>query len=251
MSKGISHDPGRRRPRIGITSDVRVEARAIAFVFEPYVRRVEEAGGLPLAIPPLLDAAAIPELLETFDGLVIVGGEDLDPRLYGEEPLATHESLPAWRERFDLALGRALLDSDVPVLGICYGSQLLAVVSGGALWQHIPTQVGNAVAHAGKYPNLPMHPVDVAEGTRLRELLGAARVDVNSSHHQAPKRLGSGLRAAAVAPDGVLEAFEGTGDRFLVGVQWHPELTDDEAGRRLFAALVDAARRRSASVAPR
>lgn len=239
-----------RRPRIGITCDVRVEARPLAFVFEPYVRRVEQAGGLPFALAPLQDPAPIPELLEPLDGLVIVGGEDLDPRLYGEAPLGTHEPLPPWRERFDLALGRALLDSDLPVLGICYGSQLLAVVSGGALWQDIPSQVGNAVRHAGRYPDLPVHPVDVAEGTRLRELLGA-RIEVNSSHHQAPKRLGPGLRPAATAPDGVLEAFEGTGDRFLVGVQWHPELNDDDTARRLFGALVDAARRRSRVAATR
>jgi putative glutamine amidotransferase len=241
--------PRRARPRIGITCDVRVEARTLAFVFEPYVRRVEEAGGVPLAIAPLADPAPLPELLEALDGVLIVGGEDLDPRLYGEEPLGTHAPLPAWRERFDLAFARALLDSDLPVLGVCYGSQLLAVVSGGALWQHIPTQVGTAVSHAGKYPNLPRHPVDVAEGTRLREILGAPRVEVNSAHHQAPKRLGAGLREAAAAPDGVLEAFEGTGERFLVGVQWHPELEESDAGRRLFAALVDAARRRSEALA--
>jgi len=239
------------RPRIGITCDVRVEARPLAFVFEPYVRRVEEAGGIPLAIPPLLDPTAIPRILEVFDGIVIVGGEDMDPRLYGEEPRATHEPLPKWRERFDIALGRALLESDIPVLGICYGCQLLAVSAGGALWQDIPSQVGEDIPHSGHYPNLPTHSVDLAEGTRLRELLGVPTVRVNSSHHQAPKRLAAGLRESAVAPDGVVEAFEGTGDRFLFGVQWHPELGDDEASRKLFAALVDAARRRSATVATR
>lgn len=244
-------NPDPARPRIGITCDVRVEARSLAFVFEPYVRRVEEAGGVPLAIAPLMDPSAIPRLLEAFDGIVIVGGEDVDPRLYGEEPLPTHEPLPPWRERFDLALARALLDSDIPVLGICYGCQLLAVTCGGALWQDIPSQVPASLPHAGHYPNLPHHSVEIAEGTRLRELLGVASVRVNSSHHQAPKRLGASLRAAAVAPDGVVEAFEGTSERFLLGVQWHPELGDDEASRKLFAALVDAARRRSGAVAAR
>ncbi|HKQ19200.1 MAG TPA: gamma-glutamyl-gamma-aminobutyrate hydrolase family protein, partial [Candidatus Eisenbacteria bacterium] len=149
-----------RRPRIGITSDVRRDRRALAFVFEEYVRRVEEAGGLPFAILPLENVSAVPEILDFADGIVIVGGEDLDPRLYGETPLVTHESLPEWRERFDLELGRAILASDIPVLGVCYGCQLLAVLSGGALWQHIPAQVGGGLPHGGgKYPDLPRHSV--------------------------------------------------------------------------------------------
>jgi putative glutamine amidotransferase len=230
-----------RRPRIGITCDVRTDRREMAFVFAEYVRRVEEAGGLPLAVPPLADASGIPQLLAEFEGFVIVGGEDLDPRLYGEDPLRTHEPIPHWRERFDIMLAESLLKSDHPVLGVCYGCQLLAVVSGGALWQHIPQQVGEAVRHAGKYPDLPTHDVDVLPGTKLRSLLGAERIRVNSAHHQAPKRLGPALVAAAVAPDRVTEAFEAKGDRFLFGVEWHPELLADESTRRLFAALVEAA----------
>jgi gamma-glutamyl-gamma-aminobutyrate hydrolase PuuD len=108
-----------QRPRIGITCDVRTDRREMAFVFAEYVRRVEEAGGLPLAIPPLANIALIPQLLSELDGVVIVGGEDLNPRLYGEEPLGTHEAVAAWREQFDLAFAKALLASDLPVLGVC------------------------------------------------------------------------------------------------------------------------------------
>lgn len=231
-----------RRPRIGITCDVRTDRREMAFVFVEYVRRVEEAGGLPLAVPPLADAAMVPQLLDEFDGFVIVGGEDLDPRLYGEEPLATHEPVPAWRADFDLALARGLLASGHPVLGVCYGCQLLAIVSGGALWQHIPAQVGDSVRHSGRYPDLPMHDVDVLPRTKFRELAGAARLRVNSAHHQAPKSLGPSMVVAATAPDGVIEAFEAKDDRFLFGLEWHPELLLDDTTRRLFGALVDAAR---------
>lgn len=234
------------RPRIAITCDVRTERRPLAFVFASYVRAVETAGGLPFAVPPLEDARAVPQILDAMDGVVIVGGEDLDPRLYGEEPLATHEPVPAWRQEFDLALGRALLASDHPVLGVCYGCQLLAVVSGGALWQHIPAQVGPAVTHSGKYPDLPMHDLAVASGTRLHALLGRDRIRINSAHHQAPKRLGPGLRPAGTAPDGVLEAFEAEGDRWLFGVEWHPELLDDPVSAALFGGLVAAARDRAA-----
>ena len=233
------------RPRIGITCDVRTEKRPLAFVFASYVRCVEQAGGLPLAIPPLEDASSVGQILEAVDGIVIVGGEDLDPRLYGEEPLSTHEPLPKWREEFDLALGRALLASDHPVLGVCYGCQLLAVVAGGALWQHLPAQVGETVPHSGHYPDLPRHDVQVKAGSKLHRLLGTERIVVNSAHHQAIKRLGAGLRANGLAPDGVVESFEGETDRYLYGVEWHPELLDDEPSRRLFAGLVDAARRRA------
>jgi putative glutamine amidotransferase len=233
-----------RRPRIAITCDVRDEARPLAFVFAQYVRRVEAAGGLPFAVPPLEDASLVPEVLAGADGVVVVGGEDLDPRLYGEEPLATHAQVPLWRQRFDVALARALLASDHPVLGVCYGCQLLAVVSGGALWQDIPSQVGDRVRHAGKYPDLPLHDVALREGTRLRDLLGVPSIRVNSAHHQAPKRLGPGLRESATAPDGVIEAFEADSDRFLLGVEWHPELLEGDSTSRIFAALVRAAARR-------
>lgn len=230
------------RPRIAVTCDVRTERRTLAFVYAEYVRAVESAGGLPFLVPPLRDPSTVPEILALADGVVIVGGDDLDPRLYGEEPRATHEPVPLWRQEFDLSLGRALLASDHPVLGICYGCQLLAVVSGGALWQHIPAQVGDAVAHSGRWPDLPVHDVAVTPGTKLHALLGTDRIRVNSAHHQAPKRLGPGLRPAGTAPDGVLEAFEGEGERWLFGAEWHPELLDDDASRRLFAGLVDAAR---------
>ena len=235
------------RPRIAVTCDVRTEKRPLAFVFASYVRCVEQAGGLPLLVPPMEDASAVGEILDAMDGFVIVGGEDLDPRLYGEEPLSTHEPLPKWREAFDLALGRALLASEHPVLGICYGCQLLAVVGGGALWQHIPAQVGETVPHNGRYPDLPRHDVAVQAGSKLHGLLGTDRIVVNSAHHQAIKRLGPGLRVNGVAPDGVVEAYEGEGDRYLYGVEWHPELLDDDASRRLFAGLVAAARPRAAS----
>jgi putative glutamine amidotransferase len=236
------------RPVIALTSDVRPAPRPIGFVFESYVTRVEEAGGLPMVIPPLTDKTAIPTVLEHVDGVVIVGGEDLDPALYGEEPLESHDPIPEVRADFDLELGRALLESDHPVLGVCYGCQLLTVVSGGALWQDLPTQVGETVRHMGRWPDLPLHPIEVRPGTRLRELLGADRLEVNSAHHQAPKRLGDGLVVSATAADGTIEAFETPGERFLLGVEWHPDLMGERPEqRRLFEALVEAGRRRRRS----
>jgi putative glutamine amidotransferase len=230
------------RPVIGITSDVRVEARTLGFVFDSYYESVERAGGLPLQIPPLRDSSLIPEILDALSGVVVVGGEDLDPHLYGEEPLATHEQVPAERQRFDIEFGRAILADDHPVLAICYGCQLLAVTSGGSLYQDIPSQLGDGVQHAGRFPDLPVHEIEVREGTRLRDILGGARIVVNSAHHQAPKRLGPGLVETATTRDGVIEAFEADTDRFLLAVQWHPDLMSERPEqRRLFEALVETA----------
>jgi putative glutamine amidotransferase len=234
------------RPVIALSSDVRVESRKLHFVFAPYVERIEEAGGLAVLIPPQ-DPARVPQVLELADAFVIVGGEDLDPALWGEEPLPTHQPLPPERERFDLALARALLKSEHPVLGVCYGCQLLTVAAGGALHQHLPASVGERVRHGGgRYPDLPHHAVDVAPGSRLRAIVGADRIRVNSAHHQAPRRLAGGLIASATAPDGVIEAVEAPGGRFLLAVEWHPELMpEDPEQRALFAALVEAARARA------
>jgi len=123
--------PPERRPIIGITSDVRPDRRTMIFLFEEYSRAIEQSGGLPLQIPPLEDPSLVTQVLAAIDGVVIVGGEDIDPREYGEEPLPSHHPVPQARYAFDRALGQHILSSSIPALGICYGCQLLAVVSGG------------------------------------------------------------------------------------------------------------------------
>lgn len=221
---------------------MREESRTLSFVYAPYYECVARAGGVPLLIPALHDTTLVPDVLAAIDGVLIVGGNDLDPRLYGEEPLETHDPVPEDRTRFDIALARALLDGDLPVLGLCYGCQLLAVAAGGALHQHIPAQVPGAEEHFGRYPDLPRHSVTITPGSRLHDLYGP-RLEVNSAHHQAPREPGDGLVATATAPDGVIEALERPGGRFVVGVQWHPELLPERADQqRLFSALVEAAR---------
>jgi putative glutamine amidotransferase len=254
------------RPVIALTSDVRRDRRTMVFLFEEYALAIEEAGGLPLQVPPLRDPSLVGQVLEIADGVLIVGGEDIDPRVYGEEPLPTHQPIPNERFAFDWALAKALLapHDAHPVLGVCYGCQLLAAASGGALHQDIPAQVGATIEHAGRYPDLPMHPIAVTPGTRLHELAGganAALLSVNSAHHQAPKRLGPGLTVSARAPDGVIEAFELAApvrdsassregaSRFLVGLEWHPELLRTRPFERaIFSSFVDAAARHSAEI---
>ncbi len=257
------------RPVIALTSDIRRDRRTMVFLFEEYALAIEEAGGLPLQVPPMRDPSLVGQILELADGVLIVGGEDIDPRVYGEEPLPTHQPIPNERFEFDWALAKALLapHNAHAVLGVCYGCQLLAAASGGALHQDIPAQVGDTVEHAGRYPDLPMHPIVVTPGTRLHSFaggsVGAASLSVNSAHHQAPKRLGPGLTVSARAPDGVIEAFElaapkdpasapprepsaSNHSRFLLGLEWHPELLRTRPFEHaIFSSFVDAAARHS------
>jgi putative glutamine amidotransferase len=172
----------------------------------------------------------------------VVGGEDLDPALWGEEPTASFDPVPDARQRFDLALARAIHATRHPVLGICYGCQLLVVAAGGSLLQDLPA--GEVRHGGGRYPHLPRHEVAVLPGSRLAALLGPGPVEVNSAHHQAPHRLEGGLVATARATDGVIEAVEVPGDPFRLGVMWHPELMPgSEEQERLFSALVEEAGR--------
>jgi gamma-glutamyl-gamma-aminobutyrate hydrolase PuuD len=230
------------KPIIGITTYV-VPAKwsywdlEAALVPAAYVQGVEAAGGRALLVPPAKDA--VEETLDGLDGLVFSGGSDLDPELYGQE--AHEETFGIVRERDDaeLALLKAALGRDMPVLAICRGSQVLNVARGGDLLQHLPEVVGDE-KHKQNPPGVfADHEVDLVAGTRVQTLLGD-RAPVKSHHHQGFGRLGAGLRESARADDGTVEAVEDPSQRFAVGVLWHPEAGEDMA---LFQGLVDEARR--------
>jgi putative glutamine amidotransferase len=194
------------------------------------VRAVSEAGGAPVLVPP---GSSLPETLSVVDGLVFSGGSDLDPALYGAAAHPETGGVIRDRDDFELELMRAALEQDVPMLAICRGSQVLNVALGGDLEQHVPDRVGTDV-HKQVNGVFADHDVEVIEDTRLASILGGHR-DEKSHHHQGFGRLGSGLREAARAPDGTLEALEDPSRRFTVGVLWHPEAGEDGA---LFRALV-------------
>jgi putative glutamine amidotransferase len=195
-----------------------------------YALAIERAGGVPVVLPPVVDD--VEPLLHRLDGVCLSGGPDLDPGAYGarerhEELGPTEPSLDA----FELALARGAIAHGLPLLGICRGAQALNVACGGTLHQHL---AGHRQAEPGTDPT---HEVEVLPGTRLASVLGAGTMAVNSFHHQAVDELGTGLRVAARARDGTVEAIEGAG--FVLGVQWHAETLAD---RRLFEALAVAAR---------
>jgi putative glutamine amidotransferase len=227
------------KPIIGITTYLTLARFGVweddaALIPAAYVDAVEAAGGRPLLVPPSMDG--IEETLESLDGLLFSGGSDLDPELYGQDAHAETAEVVVKRDRAEIALLQAALERDMPVLAICRGSQVLNVARGGDLVQHLPDVVGDE-----KHKHTPGvfadHEVDLIPETRVQGILGD-RAPVKSHHHQGYGRLGQGLRQAALADDGTIEALEDPARRFAVGVLWHPEAGEDFA---LFEALVEEA----------
>jgi gamma-glutamyl-gamma-aminobutyrate hydrolase PuuD len=226
------------RPLIGITTSSEPDVSwgywtaPSAFVPLSYVTAVERAGGRPLLVPPVDDGVA--ETLDVLDGLVLSGGNDLDPGAYGAHSHPETTSTAPQRDEAELALVTAALERDLPVLAVCRGSQILNVARGGDLVQHLPELVGHE-EHRPVPGTFAEHGIALAEGTRLADVLGGDHAPVKSHHHQGYGRLGEGLREAAWAEDGTIEAVEDPSKRFALGVLWHPEEGEDA---RLFEALV-------------
>lgn len=232
------------RPRIGITLDSEAAGGYSQLPWyalrQNYCAAIAAAGGLPLALPHLPDCVAA--YLDDLDGIVVTGGAfDVDPALFGAAARHATVRLKTARTAFEYALVQGALARDLPVLGICGGEQLLAVVTGGSLIQHIPDEVAAPLAHEQPNPRTePGHAVAVAPGSRLAAIAARESFAVNSAHHQAVKTVGPGVAVAAVAPDGVIEAIEMPGKRFCLGVQWHPEYEIDTADERILSAFVAA-----------
>jgi putative glutamine amidotransferase len=210
-----------------------------SFLPANYFQGVCTAGGIAVLLPPQpADADAAHRVLDSLDGLVITGGNDIDPAAYGQR-LHPHTDKPAAvRDVWEFALLRGALQRGLPVLGICRGAQVLNVALGGTLHQHLPDVIGHSGHRAGNavFTSLPVRTV---AGTRLAALLGES-VEVRCYHHQAVDKVADGLVVSAWDADGVIEALERPGDGFALAVQWHPEECLDDL--RLFAAIVDAAR---------
>jgi putative glutamine amidotransferase len=232
-------------PLIGITTYVEEASwshwrAAAALIPFAYVRAVERAGGRALLVPP--DEDGVEETLGALDGLVLSGGNDVDPASYGAAAHAETGGVRPERDRAELALLEGALARDMPVLAVCRGSQLLNVARGGDLVQHLPEVVGDE-RHREVAGVFSSHGVRVDLDSRLGAIVGD-RAPVQSHHHQGFGRVGSGLRETAWADDGTLEAIEDPSKRFALGVLWHPEEAEDGA---LFRTLVTEAADYSAS----
>jgi putative glutamine amidotransferase len=240
-------------PLIGVSTSITVGASPErAYVNSTYLNAIQQAGGVPVPLPPQLSGRSWDRLAAGLDGLLLTGGGDIDPALFGEAPHATLAEVSPLRDSFEATTARWALERRVPLLCICRGIQVLNVALGGSLHQDIPSEPGSPLDHSqaelqGKARSIPTHEVKVRDGSRLARILGALEVDVNSFHHQAIHRLGRGLEGVAWAPDSIVEGMELADDaQFVLGVQWHPEelVGHDRTARNLFAALVQRARER-------
>jgi putative glutamine amidotransferase len=212
-----------------------------------YVAALENAGLVPLIVPPLTRVENAAGLMSVAAGLVLSGGGDLDPALYGEPLHAKANAPEADRDATELALIAAARELKTPVLAICRGIQAVNVALGGSLVQDIPSELPSAIVHDTEGARAARtHEVALEPGSRLARAVGATHIAVNSLHHQSVNRLAPGLRATAHSPDGVVEGLEAEDDWWLVGVQWHPEEmsgTEEPWDRRLFEAFARAVRR--------
>ncbi|MCA1645153.1 MAG: gamma-glutamyl-gamma-aminobutyrate hydrolase family protein [Chloroflexi bacterium] len=227
------------RPLIGITMGPDQPGSPYLQLRATYSRAIESAGGVPALVPPMA-AQTVPALLERLDGIVFPGGPDVDPAEYGQAPHPRTETNPDL-DRLELAAARWAIDSELPTLGICRGQQLLNVAAGGSLIQHLEDhrQPGNRTALT---QTLRLRP-----DSRLAEVFGATRIEVNTMHHQAVHTLGRNFKAVAWATsDGTIEGVESDAHPWLLMVQFHPEelVGFHQPSQRLFAAFVDACRAR-------
>ena len=232
-----------RQPIIGVTPLVDA-AKESYWMLPGYFNGILQAGGLPLMLPLTTDASRIAQLCHFCDGILLTGGQDIQPELYGAEPLPCCGECSTERDKMELQLLELAFQQDLPVLGICRGLQLLNVCFGGTLYQDLPEQVSNSISHHQIPPyDQPVHTVSVLPETPLAALLEQETLAVNSYHHQGILKLAEALQPMAVAPDGLIESVWLPEKAFVWGVQWHPEYDYQKnvASQQIFQAFVQAA----------
>jgi len=232
------------RPIIGITLDMEEGGGYAPLPWyalrQNYAEAIEHQGGIALMLPYQLNAAET--YLEIIDGLVVPGGDfDIDPAMFGAKEVHETVTMKPSRTTFEVAMLQGAMDRKMPVLGICAGQQLMNVLLGGTLIQHIPDSVPNCLEHEQPNPRTETsHSIEIPEGTLLHQIVGSTEMQVNSSHHQAVEAVGKGVVIDAIAPDGVIEGIEYPAHPFCLGVEWHPEYEITQGDRDIMAALVKA-----------
>ncbi|MBI2707259.1 MAG: gamma-glutamyl-gamma-aminobutyrate hydrolase family protein [Proteobacteria bacterium] len=235
-----------KKPLIGITLDSLETGDYATFPFygvrQKYCDRVVEEGGIPF--PLTHDLGLVREYVSLIDGLLITGGgHDISPTYYGVEKIHPTVTLKPQRTAFELAIAKAVLEKNIPLLGICGGEQVINVALGGSLIQHIPDEVPDPLDHLQpQRRNELIHTITVKKGTLLHKIVEKDEISVNSVHHQAVKTPGQGIMVNALAADGVIEGIEAPAYRFCLGLQWHPEFAITSQDKALFMAFLEAAR---------
>ena len=233
------------KPVIGMDTFVREndEGKHNYFITGYYAEAVIRAGGTPVMLPACSDDEVIQSHLDLIDGLILIGGNDVSPELYGDEKqLPITKPSPELRQKFNQSLAKGALERDLPVLGICMGCQALNVAAGGTLFQDIPSQVkGCDIRHSYKLLSCPFHNVRIEKGSLLYRIVEKEVLEVNTSHHQAVRDPGKGFMVTARSEDGIIECIENPEKNFALGVQWHPEIIHERPDHlALFRALVQA-----------
>lgn len=223
------------RPIIGILAAVDGERTSSAL--QKYIEVIERSGGLPLILPYVEAEETLDGIVRLCDGFFFIGGADISPSRYGEEPKPTCGEPQIYRDELEFGVFKKAFGTEKPILGVCRGAQLINVALGGTLYQDLPTEIDSQILHRqieGKSEY--SHDVNIIKNTPLHALTGKNRIRANSFHHQAVKKLGEGLEIMSSADDGVIEAFYHVGKRYLRAYQWHPErLYDaDEFNRIIF-----------------
>lgn len=230
------------RPRIGVLPLHNCEKHTL-WINPLYFGGIETAGGLPVLLPLSEDSRLWDVYLESFDGFIFTGGQDVSPHYYGQEPVPQCGYQSQLRDQQEIYMAKALLELDKPVLGICRGLQVMNVACGGSLYQDLPTQAPSPVVHRQTMPyDLPHHQVTILPGSLLHRSIGLTNLSVNSMHHQAICTPAPGLLVSARAEDRIVEALEHPDKRFYLGVQWHPEhlWQSYPSSENLWAAFVSA-----------
>ena len=222
-------------PLIGLTTrqlKTPNSSSAIIGAGERYIKAIKSAGGVPLLIPLDSTESEVGQILSQLDGVLLSGGEDIDPRHYGEAPIEQIGEISAPRDKTELALARLAFERNLPLLGICRGLQVANVALGGSLYQDIATQVAGALTHTvDKWEELS-HPIKLESDSKLERILGGGPLAVNSLHHQAAKLIAPQLHVTARASDGIVEALEAPSRDFFICVQAHPEALWEKIDKR-------------------
>ncbi|AGF55211.1 putative glutamine amidotransferase [Clostridium saccharoperbutylacetonicum] len=235
------------KPIIGLALSSRVKPKKVYSVINnDYIKAVQKAGGIPVLIPFSDNLENIKVYTNKIQGIIFTGGEDISPLFYNEEPIKEVQCIIEKRDIFELELFKEVYKKQIPILGVCRGLQLINVALGGSLYQDINVQIHNSNGHLPKYAlrsNL-YHSVKIEKGSELFVIFKTEDLKVNSFHHQSIKKLGKDLRVTAHSSDGVIEGIESLKEKFLVGVQWHPENLVERHSEflKLFQALIDNAR---------
>ncbi|MFX3675133.1 MAG: gamma-glutamyl-gamma-aminobutyrate hydrolase family protein [Paenisporosarcina sp.] len=227
------------KPIIGISSNLNERVLSLS---SDYVEAITKSGGVPIVIPNYQEEEEALKIVQLIDGLLLTGGGDIDPTLFGEEPQSGLGSISPERDASEITLTQKMLNLNKPILGICRGSQVLNIANGGDMYQDIYTQTENKnlLQHTQHAPRSHgSHYVQVYEGTKLSEIIHLEKFKVNSFHHQAVREIPQDFQVSAISSDGMIEAIESKSHHFVMGVQWHPEsMKNDSVSLAIFKAFI-------------